>query len=66
MSCLSVGGKASLLAISSLQRSMVLFMLSVVYVTLPPCGPSIHSPCCFEQGGERKFLKYPKLSGGTI
>ncbi len=48
MVCLSTGGRASHLAISSLQSSMVFYMLSELYccMLLPPHGTSIHTSLC--------------------
>ena len=63
---LSTGDRVSHLAISSLQRSMVFYMLSVVYVMLPPCAPLYTVLVVWSKGGERKFSEYPKLSDGTI
>ena len=49
---LSTGDRASHLAISSLQRSMVFCMLSVVYVMLPPCAPLYTVLVVWSKGGE--------------
>ncbi len=56
---LSTGDRASHLAISSLQRSMVFCMLSVVYVMLPPCTLYTQSLSFGARGESENFQNTP-------